>query len=82
MLVGTRLRGFHRAHRGAALTVIGLITGLSLFGFFTTTVRFFHILRLPLSGKEPASGIQLRQRKGLFALRGISKIWKIACWYS
>jgi hypothetical protein len=47
------------------LTVVGLITGLLLFAFFTMTVRFFHILHLALGQKGPASAIELRQRKGL-----------------
>ena len=69
MLVATRHRGFQQAHRGAALTVVGLITGLLLFGFFTVTVRFFHILHLALGRKGSTSAIELRQRKGLFALQ-------------
>jgi hypothetical protein len=81
MPVGRKALEIFDWHTAGVWKLADQITGPLLFGFFTVGVRFFHILRVPLSGKQPASAIQLQQRKGLLALQGISKIWKVVCWY-
>jgi hypothetical protein len=79
MLVGTRRRGFSSSAQRNGADGCRSDKGLVLFGFFTVTVRFFHILQLVVGRKGSASAIELRQRKGLFALQGISKSWKVVC---